>query len=179
MVESLLHRDLSGSDIGAALAALSEGAEGRLSPMVLGDGTWLLDDSYNANPASMRSSVEAARELALHENRRLVLVLGEMRELGETSPLEHRDLGRFVASVSPGSPVFVIGVGGEAAAIVEEARERGLDAMFASDSERAIPMVLEQVTPRDLVLVKGSRGIATERIVRALSLRGGASRGGA
>ena len=97
VAEWILSRPLEQAELEAALADLVAGGEGRLSPVTLADGTLVIDDSYNANPASMRSSVLTAAELARHDGRRLILVLGEMRELGGVSASEHEALGRLVA----------------------------------------------------------------------------------
>jgi UDP-N-acetylmuramoyl-tripeptide--D-alanyl-D-alanine ligase len=113
----------------------------------------------------MRSSIAVAHELAVREGRRLVLVLGEMRELGALSASEHASLGRFAGAREA---AHVFGVGGDARRLVEAALSSGQDATFAEDADRALPEVLRCVLPRDVVLVKGSRGVATEKIVRGL-----------
>jgi UDP-N-acetylmuramoyl-tripeptide--D-alanyl-D-alanine ligase len=165
VAEWVLNRLLEPTELEAALADLAAAGEGRLVPIVLNDGTLVIDDSYNANPASMRSSVRTAAELAGHEGRRLVLVLGEMRELGRMSPLEHEALGRLVAQQDV---AHVFAVGGDAAFISGVVTSQRKSATFGSTSEQIVDAVLSTVRPGDLVLVKGSRGIATEKIVRAL-----------
>jgi UDP-N-acetylmuramoyl-tripeptide--D-alanyl-D-alanine ligase len=165
VVEWLIGRAMTGDEIETALEGLASAAEGRLMPISLGDGTLVIDDSYNANPASMRSSIAVAAELASDEKRRLVLVLGEMRELGALSESEHESLGRFAAERAV---AHVVAVGGDARLIATEVTAAGKTAAFAEDADRAIPMVAERVSRGDLVLVKGSRSIATEKIVRAL-----------
>jgi UDP-N-acetylmuramoyl-tripeptide--D-alanyl-D-alanine ligase len=150
-----------------ALGQLPATGEGRLAPSRLDDGTWIIDDSYNANPASMRSSIATASELATREGRRLVLVLGEMRELGSLSASEHAALGRLVAATDA---AWLVGVGGDAARLVAEVNRAGMVASFAPSADEAIPAVLSRVQSGDLVLVKGSRGVATEKVVRALEV---------
>jgi UDP-N-acetylmuramoyl-tripeptide--D-alanyl-D-alanine ligase len=165
VVEWLVGRDMSADEVRSALSGLASGAEGRLSPVALADGTLVIDDSYNANPASMRSSIAVAAELALHERRRLVLVLGEMRELGAISASEHQALGRFAAGYDA---AHVLAVGGDARLVASEVSAAGKLATFVEDAERAVPIVSAAVRAGDLVLVKGSRSIGTEKIVRAL-----------
>jgi UDP-N-acetylmuramoyl-tripeptide--D-alanyl-D-alanine ligase len=165
VTEWVLNRSLDASELQAALADLRAGGEGRLAPIALADGTLLIDDSYNANPASMRSSVLTAAELAKYDGRRLLLVLGEMRELGALSPGEHQALGQMVADQDP---EYLFAVGGDADHIAREVTHRGGRATFAATAELAIATVLSHVIAGDLVLVKGSRGVATEKIVRAL-----------
>jgi UDP-N-acetylmuramoyl-tripeptide--D-alanyl-D-alanine ligase len=141
------------------------GEPGRLRPFELGDRTVVLDDSYNANPASVRAAVAAARELADDRAARLVLVLGEMRELGPESPEQHELVGRDIGSSGAAA---LVAVAGDAARFVPPAQAQGVDAAFAADSDRAVEDVLARVRPGDVVLVKASRGVRAERIVEAL-----------
>jgi UDP-N-acetylmuramoyl-tripeptide--D-alanyl-D-alanine ligase len=141
------------------------GGAGRLVPRQLGSDVVVLDDSYNANPASMVASIRAASEIARATERRLVLVLGEMRELGSAS-VEGHDEAATAAAASGASAV--VAVTGEARRIESAAKKAGIDARFAEDAAAAIPLVLAIVRSGDLVLVKGSRGVATDRVVEAL-----------
>jgi UDP-N-acetylmuramoyl-tripeptide--D-alanyl-D-alanine ligase len=159
---------IAGEPVGGE--ALSEalahaGEPGRLVPITLGDGSVVLDDTYNANPASMRSSLAAARELAEARSARLVLVLGEMRELGPISAEEHARVGEQVARVGA---QCLVGVAGDARLYVERARAAGVRAEFSADAESAIGVVSASVNAGDVVLVKASRGVGLERIVEAL-----------
>jgi len=82
--------------IEAGLASFSPVAQRFVQNRV---GSWLfIDDTYNANPVSMAQSIREAERIA--QGRRLVLVLGEMRELGEDSARAHSELGSLVASTS-------------------------------------------------------------------------------
>lgn len=149
------------------------GEPGRLSLLQLGDGTLLLDDTYNANPASMKSSIAAAREIAVARGARLVLVLGEMRELGASSRDEHAALARAV--VESGASALVA-IAGDAALLVDAARAARIDAAFAPDAGSAIDPVLARVQVGDVVLVKASRGVEAERVVeRLVSAKGRAA----
>jgi UDP-N-acetylmuramoyl-tripeptide--D-alanyl-D-alanine ligase len=170
VTEWILHRPLDPAELESALSRLTAGGEGRLAPITLADSTLVIDDSYNANPASMRSSVLTAAELARQDRRRLVLVLGEMRELGAVSPGEHASLGEMVAEQDS---AHVFAVGGDADRIADAVRRRGKNAAFAASADDAVEGVLSAVQAGDLVLVKGSRGVATEKIVRALVERRG------
>lgn len=163
-VDALGERALGRVEIESALASAAAQTAGRLRPRELASGLWLIDDSYNANPASCRSSITTAREVAAALGRRLVLVLGEMRELGPASAAEHRALG--ADATEPGE--LVVAVGGDARYLGAAAAERGVEAIFAGDSEEAADIVSARVLPSDVVLVKGSRGVRTERVVEAL-----------
>jgi UDP-N-acetylmuramoyl-tripeptide--D-alanyl-D-alanine ligase len=151
--------------LASAFARGTLGEPGRLRPIELGDHTVVLDDSYNANPASVRAAVTAARELADDRSARLMLVLGEMRELGALSPSEHEAVGEFVGESGAAG---LVAVGGDAARFVPKAAALGVDAAFAPDSDQAVAEVLVRVRPGDVVLVKASRGVQAERIVEAL-----------
>jgi UDP-N-acetylmuramoyl-tripeptide--D-alanyl-D-alanine ligase len=143
------------------------GGAGRLLPRTLGNGVIVIDDSYNANPASAAASIRTAAELARTADKRLVLVLGAMYELGVEATNGHDHVGR-VAGSSGAAMVFAIG--GDAQRIADRAAEVGIPSKFFPTSTTAAPSVVEAVRPGDLVLVKGSRGVGTEKIVRELSL---------
>ncbi len=116
-------------------------------------GGLLINDAYNANPASMRAALE---HLADHEGRK-VAVLGEMAELGPTAPDYHREIGNLVQSLGIEA---VLGVG-------EAARAYGGE--FARDASEAAAKVKEIVQPGDVVLVKGSRAVGLEVVAEALT----------
>jgi UDP-N-acetylmuramoyl-tripeptide--D-alanyl-D-alanine ligase len=147
-------------------AALSGAGEpGRLTPIELADGTIVLDDTYNSNPASVQSSLQTAREIATARNARLVLVIGEMRELGLLAAEQHAQVGELL-SVS--GAVVLVAVAGDAARFVSPAKRAGLDASFAETAELALGLLLARLEPKDVVLVKASRGVHAERLVRGL-----------
>jgi UDP-N-acetylmuramoyl-tripeptide--D-alanyl-D-alanine ligase len=160
----------------SALAGIAgvEPVPGRLQPLAGPHGAIVLDDSYNANPASMRVSIEAARELAAVRGGRALLVLGEMRELGTLSAIEHENVGKLVVEAST---ALFVACGAEmsraasAAREAAEARGLALDIAHTDDTRYAAELVLERVGPKDVVLVKGSRGMRMERVVEILSSR--------
>jgi UDP-N-acetylmuramoyl-tripeptide--D-alanyl-D-alanine ligase len=152
-----------------ARADVGAGA-GRLVPRVLHGDLAVIDDTYNANPASTCASILAAAEIARATGRRLLLVLGEMKELGVESVPGHDEVGR-AAAASGAAEVFVVG-GGDAPRIAARAAEGGVPAAHAGQVEAAGMMIRLAVRPGDLVLVKGSRSIGTERVVAMLSERG-------
>ncbi len=149
----------------APLSSLDEGP-GRMQPRQLRNGVILLDDSYNANPASCRASLTAARELATALGRRLVLVLGDMLELGEDRESAHRSLGEWAAA---SGARLLIAVGAEAAGTAHSAADMGLVTHHRATSRAAAELAVELVEPADLVLVKGSRGVQTELVIDALT----------
>jgi len=163
--EAVLARPLTVAEVAAGLEGVAAREPGRLVPLELGDGTLVLDDTYNANPGSVTSSIRVARELARDRGARLVLVLGEMRELGALSVAEHRRLGAALHEVAP---ALVVGVVGDAAELVRAAAAAGVAAEFAADLGGASALLREGVRAGDVVLVKGSRGVGAERLVEGL-----------
>ena len=146
-------------------ALSAAGEPGRLTPIELNDGTVVLDDSYNSNPASVKSSLATAREIARARSARLVLVIGEMRELGALAAEQHAEVATWLAE---SGAALLVAVMGDALRFVEPARSAGIDASFAENSEQALELLLPRLTPKDVILVKASRGVRAERLVRGL-----------
>jgi UDP-N-acetylmuramoyl-tripeptide--D-alanyl-D-alanine ligase len=153
-------------------SALSTAAPSQMRGEVLNfnDGFTVVDDSYNSNPRSLVAMAEALAQGGEGVKRRVV-VAGEMLELGADSAGIHREAGREVAGL--GLDVLW-GVRGDARELVEGAREAGMGAdatRFYESSDEAAEALADFIRPGDLVLVKGSRGVHTERIVEALKAR--------
>jgi UDP-N-acetylmuramoyl-tripeptide--D-alanyl-D-alanine ligase len=127
----------------------------------------ILDDTYNANPASVKAALETA--VATRGNRRLLVVLGDMLELGAIAEEAHREAGRQVAT---SGAVEFVGMGKHMRLAVDTAHAAGLaEARHTTTFEDTVAHVLKRVTPGDLVLVKGSRGMRMERVADALAAR--------
>ncbi len=117
-------------------------------------GSYLvLDDSYNANPLSMRAAINKLSELP---GSRKVALVGEMRELGPQAARFHRQIGRQLRSVAQ----LVVGVG-------ELAKHYRPDRWFSSSQELAGEL-LAILEDGDTILVKGSRAVMMEKIVDAI-----------
>jgi UDP-N-acetylmuramyl pentapeptide synthase len=150
-------------DEAAAALALATPVKGRLVWREAG-GVRVLDDTYNANPPSVRAALDALRE-APGGGRRWV-IFGDMLELGPLTEAAHREVGTWMA----GLPVAGLAAVGSAVRLtVEAARGGGCPdvATFASP-EGAAAHILARVARGDRVLVKGSRGMRMERAVDAL-----------
>jgi UDP-N-acetylmuramoyl-tripeptide--D-alanyl-D-alanine ligase len=151
---------------------------GRLRPVAGPQGAMILDDSYNANPASMRVSIDTALELARARHGRALLVLGDMLELGAGSRAAHHAIG---AQAAQAGVAALIACGLEMTAAAEAARERARDAghelsiAHLSDPAGAAALVRPLLRSGDVVLVKGSRSMGMERVVTGLALPRGAS----
>lgn len=146
-------------EVGDALEALDVPL--RLAVRPLAGGVTLLDDTYNANPASMLAALDLISELP---GRRLAL-LGDMRELGELSDESHDAAGRRAATVLDA----LYTVGDLADRISASARSAGLDsARHLPSKEAAVDELLSELRDGDVLLVKGSRALALETVVRAI-----------
>jgi len=131
-------------------------------------GFTVMDDSYNSNPRSLISMVRTITEAGVAAGRRLVIA-GEMLELGPAEESLHRDTGREIGRAGVD---LVWGVRGLAAALVAGAKESGVkETRFFETSDEAARALVTEVRAGDLVLVKGSRGVATDRIVSAMRER--------
>lgn len=131
-------------------------------------GVWLINDTYNANPASMIAAVRAL--VAQPTPGRRILVLGDMLELGQHSSDYHRNLGIMIDAAGVD---WLLTVGPHAEAIGQGAPQlnaRGGVAHFAS-ADRAAQHLAQLAEAGDLVLLKASRGMALETIVEDFSKR--------
>lgn len=126
----------------------------------------ILDDSYNSSPDSVQSSLDVLRGLAAQEGGRRVAVLADMLELGDQSQKAHFDMG--IAAARMGVD-WLIGVGPKAQAIAEAAKWAGIPLVhWCGETEEAVELLRSGLHPKDCVLVKGSRGMHTDRIVEGL-----------
>ena len=123
----------------------------------------IVNDCYNANPVSMRAAIDDLAARADRRGaRRMVAVLGDMRELGPESARFHREIGDRAADVGVSLMVAV----GEHAG--DYALGFGGDTREAADAEEAAALVPGLIEPGDVVLVKASRGVGLERVTKAL-----------
>ena len=130
-------------------------------------GFTVVDDSYNSNPGSLLNMVQTIVNAG--RGRRLIVIAGEMLELGPDEATMHRMAGR---SISAAGVDVLWGVRGLAREIIAGANEAGLTATeYFENSEDAAAAILAEVRAGDMLLVKGSRGVATDKIVAALRQR--------
>src|SRR6266700_736665 len=130
-------------------------------------GVQFIDDSYNANPDSMKAALHTLVQLDADGKR--IAVLGEMRELGEESARGHREVGETAAELGVDQ---LIAIGDMAAAIAEAARNAGLQNIsIARSTSEAAELLGAIAVSGDLVLVKGSRSARTERVIEAFEIR--------
>jgi UDP-N-acetylmuramoyl-tripeptide--D-alanyl-D-alanine ligase len=125
-------------------------------------GFTVIDDSYNANPASMRAALAS---LSLVPGKRSVAILGDMKELGVTSKQDHYQIGQLAArSVS-----LLLAFGQDAQEYIRGAKDAGMTEAFLLDEtiEHAITKVRSLLQREDRVLIKGSRSMKMERFLEA------------
>lgn len=148
--------------IRAGLASLQP-VPGRLCPRQCPGGLRLIDDSYNANPDSVRAAIEVLVGLP----GRHWLVLGDLAELGSDAEALHRDLGA-AARAAGVEVLYTVGILSAAAA-----ETFGTGGRHFHDQTSLISALREQLGPQDLVLVKGSRAAAMEQVADAICGAGG------
>ena len=150
---------LEGAQEGARTIRLSRwrGEETALSA-----GGLLINDSYNANPISLAAALEHQAQLAA--GRRRVAVLGTMAELGAESERYHREIGSRASELGVAAVLAV----GEGARAYLDLADGVAEREWAPDAETAAELVLEMARPTDCVLVKGSRVVGLELVVKAL-----------
>ncbi|NML05556.1 UDP-N-acetylmuramoyl-tripeptide--D-alanyl-D-alanine ligase [Sphingomonas sp. G-3-2-10] len=160
--------DAVGGDLELAGLALAEmaGLAGRghrfLAPVADGEAL-VIDESYNANPASMRATLDVLS----HEKGRKLAVLGEMRELGEHSDAFHAELSGPIEAAGVDFAILV----GESMGPLANALEGHVDFVHVPDASSARDHLLDMLAPGDAVLVKGSNGVRLATVVAALAER--------
>ncbi len=131
-----------------------------------GGGMVVIDDTYNANPASMRRAVQTADWLARRQRRPLVVVVGTMLELGAESARLHAEAAREIAQRKPALVAAV----GTFARVFEGQREAlGGRLITAADADALGPKLKAALRGNELVLLKASRGVALERVLNYLT----------
>ncbi len=123
----------------------------------------VLDDTYNANPASMRAALATLDEIA--GARRRVAVLGEMKELGALGEAEHVALGDALADARI---ALAIGCGGLVELALARAESRGVEVVRCKTTDEAAQLAPSRIAKGDAVLIKGSRSTKTELVLAAL-----------
>ncbi len=130
-------------------------------------GVQFIDDSYNANPDSVKAALRTLVELDADGKR--IAVLGEMLELGRESERGHREVGECAAELGIDQ---LIAIGETGALIAQAAEKSGLTKSVAVKStSEAAEMLIDLAVPGDLVLVKGSRTARTERVLEEFGKR--------
>jgi UDP-N-acetylmuramoyl-tripeptide--D-alanyl-D-alanine ligase len=151
----------AGASLGDIVSGLADfrAVSGRLQLKAGASDSWLIDDSYNANPSSVRAGLEVLRSLSGVT----WLVLADMAELGEHTADSHADIGKFARDCGV-ARLFALGP--ESA---KAAQAFGAGAEWFADADSLIGRVRAELSPGVTVLIKGSRVNRLERVVHALS----------
>lgn len=146
------------ADVRTGLATMRP-VPGRLQLKTAPSGAWIVDDSYNANPSSMKAGIEVLESI----DARRWLVMGDMGELGDFADASHQEIGRFARE----HRVDRLFATGKLSAQAVEAF--GTGAEWFADTEALARAVNAELTREVCVLVKGSRSNRLERVVEALT----------
>ena len=158
-----LERGMKPSEAVAALASLAA-ADKRGQVLQVGNIT-VINDCYNSNPKALDAMVDALARMAA---KRRIVVAGEMLELGPAGEELHRQAGEHIA----GKKIDVLlGVRGLAEAMVGAAKQAGMRAEFAADSEKAGEWLAREARDGDAVLLKASRGVKLEKALEIWKTR--------
>jgi UDP-N-acetylmuramoyl-tripeptide--D-alanyl-D-alanine ligase len=158
---------LTPEQVGEALSAVATLSQWRMELRELSSGITVLNDSYNANPDSMRAGLDALVAIGADASvRRTVAVLGEMRELGEDSDAEHVAIGEYAARVGIDQVLVV----GEPARGIHRGAESGnaTASVFVADNADAVAWLREHLGAGDAVLLKASRGARLDEVAATL-----------
>ncbi len=170
MVQNALLAVAAGRAFGLSLEECAEGlasaplTKARLQIKEV-NGVQFLDDSYNANPDSMKAALQTLIELDSDGKR--IAVLGEMGELGAEAERGHHEVGEAAATLRID---HLIAIGDMGKIIADAARAAGLENVStARSTSEASDLLGEIVQSGDLVLVKGSRTARTEQVIEAFA----------
>ncbi len=155
-------------EVASGLTAALPASRWRMELHERADGLVVLNDSYNANPASMAAALDALVAIGERRGIRTVAVLGEMLELGDSADAEHERVGRYAAEQGADA---VVAVGGPAALLAAGAASVegwGGIALTTAGRDDALAWVRENVAAPAVVLVKASRGAALETVAEGL-----------
>ncbi|MDR1851443.1 MAG: UDP-N-acetylmuramoyl-tripeptide--D-alanyl-D-alanine ligase [Propionibacteriaceae bacterium] len=156
--------ELSVKQVAAGLSAAKARSHWRMELGERDDGLRVLNDSYNANPVSMRAALDALEGMR-RQGGRLIAVLGEMLELGPDAAVNHYEIGMYAALHGVD---IVIAVAGHCEDLAQGAFDGGAEGIAVADGPAALDVALRIAAPQDVVLVKASRGIALEHVAFGL-----------
>ena len=163
---------LTGADLALAALALAQwqpsaGRGQRITLILPGGQALLIDESYNANPASMRAALALLGQAAVGPRGRRIAVLGDMLELGTAGPRLHAELADTAAAAGIDS----VYCSGPLMRLLWEALPSTLRGGYAESAAALEPAVIEGLCPGDAVMIKGSLGSKMGPIVKALQKR--------
>jgi UDP-N-acetylmuramoyl-tripeptide--D-alanyl-D-alanine ligase len=162
-------------EVAARLSAVERRSERRMDVTTRADGVTVLNDSYNANPESVRAALKTLASMTSattgSPRRRSWAVLGVMGELGDGSVDAHDGIGRLAVRLNISRLIVVGGEGSEAEPMHLGAAHEGSwgeESILVPDAEAAITLLNDQLQPEDVVLVKASKVASLWRVADAL-----------
>ncbi|MCL4360997.1 UDP-N-acetylmuramoyl-tripeptide--D-alanyl-D-alanine ligase [Candidatus Dependentiae bacterium] len=139
--------------------------DGRFNKKSLKDQKgYIIDDSYNASPESMKAAIFAFDKL--ESKGKKIAILGDMLELGHNSAFWHRQLGRLLKKAPTISHVIFVG---EMVKLSSKTLPENIKAEYVGNWSQALELLKQKIEPEVLVLVKGSRSIQLNKIVENIS----------
>lgn len=168
-----LENGVTVEDIARVLEGTKAASARRMEVTERADGVTVVNDSYNANPDSMRAALKALVSMARsdrHFGRRSWAVLGEMGELGPESVVEHDAIGRLAVRLDV-SKLIVVGTGRTSRAMHQGAVMEGSwgdESVVVPDAAAAIDILAKELEPGDLVLVKASQSVGLWTVAEAV-----------
>lgn len=156
---------LNAAEIKLALENDFEPAQARMNILETQNGIHVIDDTYNANPGSMEEALKTLK--SLREKHRSVFIAGDMLELGEHAPVLHEKIGRIAADIKV-SRLYVAGSHAGNVADGAEAAGMSKENIFLGTKEQILSDLKSWLEEGDWVLIKGSRGMGMEQIVKGL-----------
>ena len=163
---------LTGADLPkvvAALADLSAGqGRGRQHRLDVGSGNFtLIDESYNANPASMMAAIELLDATPISTDGRRIAVLGDMLELGSHSAKLHAGLAAILSE----SHTDIVLMAGPHMKNLADVLKGDIKTEYRANADELKPILLDAIRPGDVVMIKSSKGIGFSKLVDALLAR--------
>lgn len=144
-----------------------KGVKGRLVPEVLPGDITLLDDTYNSNPSSLKAALSVAKSIA-GRKKRIIVGLGEMRELGDETENLHVEAGEMVADTGA---ISFFAIGDHADSMLKGAVGKGFPperAIEVGSNNEMVEKISSIMSDGDLILLKGSRLIGLEQVAEGL-----------
>ena len=161
---------LAGADVGKAASALAgftaERGRGKRHVLAHKDGEIvLIDESYNANPVSMKAALELLASAPKGEKARRIAVLGDMLELGQHSAKFHTALAQNVVAAEPD----IVLLAGKETAALAAALPPAIRSEYREDTDALKPLLLKMLKGGDTVMIKSSNGVGFSRLVEAVT----------
>ncbi len=153
----------------AALADLSAGnGRGRQHRLDVASGNFtLIDESYNANPVSMKAAIELLEATPIAADGRRIAVLGDMLELGSHSAKLHAGLAGILSE----SHTDIVLMAGPHMKNLADTLKGDIKTEYRANADELKPILLDSVRPGDVVMIKSSKGIGFSKLVDALLAR--------